>query len=166
MRRHDFRGAKCTKRNLDKCEGVCKTYDDLQYVFASLLNESEDVAFFEMNVVLEGLELEGKFHSDFIIHKKDGGLAIRECVHRDKLTRPLTCKLLDASRAYWKVIKSKGFDVELNQEKEDIIDELTGVLMFPFNDIEILDKFSSVSYQWEVCPTEEDMVDWNDLEEE
>ena len=38
--------------------------------------------------------------------------------------------------------------------------------MFPFNDIEILDKFSSVSYQWEVWPTEEDMVDWNDLEEE
>lgn len=66
----------------------------------------------------------------------------------------------------WKVIKSKGFDVDLNQEKEDIIDELTGVLMFPFNDIEILDKFSSVSYQWEVWPTEEDMVDWNDLEEE
>lgn len=26
---------------------------------------------------------------------------IRECVERSKLTRPLTCKLLDASRNYW-----------------------------------------------------------------
>ena len=117
MRRHDFRGAKCTKRNLDKCEGVCKTYDDLQYAFASLLNESEDVEFFEMNVVLEGLELEGKFHSDFIIHKKDGGLAIRECVHRDKLTRPLTCKLLDASRAYWKSHGVYDWGIVIDKEK-------------------------------------------------
>lgn len=65
-----------------------------------------------------------------------------------------------------RVIKSKRFDIDVNQEMEDIIDELTGVLKFPFNDIEILDIFSNVSYQWEVWPTEEDMVDWNDLEEE
>lgn len=28
MKRSDFRGAKCIKRNLDKCEGVCRTYGD------------------------------------------------------------------------------------------------------------------------------------------
>lgn len=64
-----------------------------------------------------------------------------------------------------RVIKSKRFDIDVNQEMEDLIDELTRVLMFPFNDIEILDKFSNISYQWEVWPADADMVDWNDLEE-
>lgn len=101
MRRSDYRGAKCTKRTLEKCEGVCRTFDILQYKFADLLNESDDVVSFSTNVLLEGLELEGKFTSDFVVTKVDGGLMVRECVFRDKIMKPLTCKLLDASRDYW-----------------------------------------------------------------
>ncbi len=34
--------------------------------------------------------------------KADGGLMVRECVSRRHLTKPMTTKLLDASRNYWK----------------------------------------------------------------
>ena len=34
--------------------------------------------------------------------KVDGGLMVRECVSRKHLTKPMTTKLLDASRNYWK----------------------------------------------------------------
>ena len=104
------------KRTLSKCEGVCRTYDDIQYGYATLLDKSEDVEFFEVNVLMEGLEI-GAYTCDFIIHKKNGGLAIRECVHRDKLTRPLTCKLLDASRAYWKSHGVYDWGIVIDMEK-------------------------------------------------
>ena len=54
--------------------------------------------------------------------KNDGELMVRECVFRDKISRPLTCKMLDASREYWKshgitdwgivVDKAKGGDFD------------------------------------------------------
>ena len=100
MRKKGYKGVKCTKRNVRKCEGVCRTYDELQYKFADLLSESADVQSFQVNVLLDGLEL-GAYTSDFVATKTDGTLMVRECVYRDKLTKPLTCKMLDASREYW-----------------------------------------------------------------
>ena len=101
MRRSDYRGAKCVKRKLSKCEEVCRTYGDLQYKFADVLEASDDVVSFRVNVELVGLALDGKYTSDFVATKTDGTLMVRECVYRDKLTKPLTCKMLDASREYW-----------------------------------------------------------------
>ena len=120
MRKKDYKG-RVEKRVFSKCEGVCRTYDKLQYQYATLLNESDDVKNFMVNVLMEGLEL-GAYVSDFVITKNDGGLMVRECVFRDKITRPLTCKMLDASREYWKshgitdwgivVDKAKGGDFD------------------------------------------------------
>lgn len=101
MRKKNYKGAKVTKRMLSKCEGVCRTYDDIQYAYATLLSQAEDVQSFRVNVLLEGLQ-EGDYTSDFVIVKADGGLMIRECVSRRHLTKPMTTKLLDASRKYWK----------------------------------------------------------------
>lgn len=101
MRKSDYRGAKCVKRKLSKCEGVCRTYGDLQYAFADVLELAEDVVSFKVNVLLEGIELEGKYTSDFVIKKADGNLMIRECVERTKIHTPKNCELLDACKAFW-----------------------------------------------------------------
>ena len=65
MRRSDYRGAKCVKRKLSKCEDVCRTYGDLQYKFADLLETSDDIASFQVNVEMTGLKIDGKFTTDF-----------------------------------------------------------------------------------------------------
>ena len=101
MRKKNYKGMKVTKRMLSKCEGMCRTYDAIQYAYADLLSKAEDVQSFRVNVLLEGLQ-EGDYTSDFVIVKADGGLMIRECVSRRHLTKPMTTKLLDASRNYWK----------------------------------------------------------------
>ena len=43
MRKKNYKGAKCTKRYVNKCDDVCKTYDAIQYVYANLLSETEEV---------------------------------------------------------------------------------------------------------------------------
>lgn len=101
MRKKNYKGAKVTKRMLSKCEGVCRTYDSIQYAYADLLSKAEDVQSFRVNVLLEGLQ-EGEYTSDFVITNTYGGLMVRECVSRKHLTKPMTAKLLDVSRAYWK----------------------------------------------------------------
>lgn len=101
MRKKNYKGAKVSKRVVAKCEGVCRTYDAIQYAYANLLSEAEEVKSFQVNVLLQGLE-EGAYTSDFVITKADGNLMVRECVSRKHLTKPMTTKLLDASRNYWK----------------------------------------------------------------
>ena len=89
MRKKNYKGAKCTKRYIAKCEGVCKTYDPIQYAYADLLSESEDVKSFQVNVFLEGLA-DGEYTTDFVIEKTDGTLMVRECISRKHLTKPMT----------------------------------------------------------------------------
>ena len=101
MRKKNYKGAKVSKRVVAKCEGVCRTYDAIQYAYANLLSETEEVKSFQVHVLLQGLE-EGAYTSDFVIAKADGNLMVRECVSRKHLTKPMTPKLLDASRNYWK----------------------------------------------------------------
>ncbi|MBA4688112.1 MAG: hypothetical protein H2184_13220 [Candidatus Galacturonibacter soehngenii] len=120
MRKKDFRGAKCVKRYIEKCEDVCKTYSPLQYDFTDLLNESEDIISFRCNVLLEGLA-EGEYTSDIVATKQDGNLMVRECVDRNKLTRPLTAKMLDMSRDYWKLHGIIDWGIVI--EKEGAADE-------------------------------------------
>lgn len=100
MRKRNYKGVKCTKRTVKKCEGVCKTYDPIQYAYADLLSEAEGIKAFQVNVLLEGLP-EGEYTSDFVIEKSNGGLMVRECVSRKHLAKPMTVKMLDLSREYW-----------------------------------------------------------------
>ena len=75
---------------------VCRTFDAIQSAYADLLNGSEDIKSFRVNVLLDG-----GYTSDFVCTKTDGDLMVRECVFRKFLMKPLTVKLLDASREYW-----------------------------------------------------------------
>ena len=120
MRAKTFRGSRCTKKKLKKCEEVARTYDKIQTRYADILDNDESIKSIRVNVVLEDLD-EGEFTSDFVCTKTDGDLMVRECVFRKKLSLPRTCKLLDASMQYWnrRGVKDWGIVVE----REDFEDE-------------------------------------------
>ena len=99
MRKKNFKG-RCEKRKIPKCEDVCRTYDPIQYAYADLLSTDDGIQEIRCNVLLDGLE-EGEYTTDFVCTKTDGDLMVRECVYRKFLMKPMTVKLLDASREYW-----------------------------------------------------------------
>lgn len=91
---------RCTKRNLSKSTDVCRCYNDLQSAYAEILQASDDVESFTCNLPLRGLEI-GDYTSDFYIRRTSGSFAVRECVSRKHLIKPMTVRILDASRDYW-----------------------------------------------------------------
>ena len=99
MKKKGYKG-RCEKRTLPKCQGVCRTYDPIQRTFADVLEKDASIQAYQCNVLLEGLSI-GEYTTDFLCTQADGGLLVRECVARDHLMKPLTVKLLDASRDYW-----------------------------------------------------------------
>lgn len=99
MRKKGFKG-KCEKISLSKSKEICRTYDPIQGKYAEKLEESPDIQEIRCNVLLEGLE-EGEYTSDFVCVKTNGDLMVRECLQRDRLTKPMNAKLLNASRNYW-----------------------------------------------------------------
>lgn len=99
MRKKNFKG-RCEKRMIAKCAEVCRTYDPIQYAFADMLAEDDTVREIRCNVPLDGAEVE-EYTTDFVCARTDGDLMVRECVYRKFLSKPLTIKLLDASREYW-----------------------------------------------------------------
>ena len=99
MRKKNFKG-RCEKRTISKCDEVCRTFDPIQYAYADVLQASEDIKEIRCNVPMDGLSV-GDYTSDFVCTKTNGDLLVRECVDRRFLTKPLTVKLLDASRLYW-----------------------------------------------------------------
>jgi len=99
MRKKNYKG-RCEKRTLPKCKEVCKTYDAIQAAYAEVLQECDEVKEIRCNVLLDGLEI-GEYTSDFVCVKTDGDLMVRECIFRKFLMKPMTVKLLDASREYW-----------------------------------------------------------------
>lgn len=120
MRPRNFKGGRCTKRKLKKCEEIAKTYDKIQTKYADILDRDENIKSIRVNVVLEGLD-EGEFTSDFVCVKTDGDLMVRECVFRKKLSLPRTCKLLDASMQYWnrRGVTDWGIVVEMEEETNE-----------------------------------------------
>ena len=99
MRKKNFKG-RCEKRVIGKCAEVCRTYDAVQYACADLLQVDDGIKEIRCNVLLDGLDIV-EYTSDFVCTKVDGDLMVRECVYRRLLMKPLTVKLLDASRKYW-----------------------------------------------------------------
>ena len=99
MRKKNYKG-RCEKRVLSKCKEVCRTYDDIQSAYAELLQKSDSITEIRCNVLFNSLEA-GEYTSDFVCVKTDGDMMVRECVNRKYLTKPMTVKLLDASRNYW-----------------------------------------------------------------
>lgn len=99
MRKMGFKG-RCTKKALSKSKEICRTYDPIQGKYAEKLEESPEIQEIRCNVLMEGLE-EGEYTSDFVCIKTNGDLMVRECLQRDRLTKPMNVKLLNASRNYW-----------------------------------------------------------------
>lgn len=97
MRKKNFK-ERCEKRRISKCEGVCRTYDSIQRVYVDKLVEDTSIKSIRCNVPLVGLELED-YTTDFVCVRENGEMMVRECVFRRYLTKPMTVKLLDMSRA-------------------------------------------------------------------
>ncbi len=96
MRKKNYKG-RCEKRIIEKCNGVCRTYDAVQYAYADILQKMDDIVEMRCNVPLDDTE----YTSDFVCTKSDGGIMVRECIFRKLLSRPTTADLLDMSRDYW-----------------------------------------------------------------
>lgn len=102
MKPKGYKRTRCEKRTMSKCaDGVARTYNVIEARYADKLEQNPDVKEFRCQVLLDGLEM-GEYCSDFVAMKVDGDLMVRECVFRKHLTKPMTAKLLDASRLYWK----------------------------------------------------------------
>ena len=100
MRKKGYRGVRCEKRSIPKCEGICRTYDELQSNYADTLAEDETVAEIRCNVLMKGLEI-GEYTTDFVCIRTDGSMFVRECVFRKLLKRHKTIELLTESQKYW-----------------------------------------------------------------
>lgn len=115
--RKKIQKVRCVKRNIPKCNEVCKTYDAVQHAYADVLASLDDVVEIRCNVVLDGLEGHVCYTSDFVCTKQNGDLMVRECVLRKYLLKPLTVKLLEMSRQYWEThgISDWGITVDAEQ---------------------------------------------------
>ena len=91
---------RCEKRSLNKAVGVCHLYSSIQSRYADYLQANKDIKEIRCNYALDNFEL-GDYTSDFVCQKADGSYMVRECVDRRHLAKPLTIRLLDASRLYW-----------------------------------------------------------------
>ena len=89
------------KKKLPKCISTFYAYNSLQLKFGELLSSRDDVQDFKANVKLDGFPLGDSYTTDFVITTTEGKTFIRECVYKDKILKPLTIKMLDASREYW-----------------------------------------------------------------
>jgi len=110
---------RCTKRNLSKSTDVCRCYSDLQSAYADVLQACEDVETFTCNMPLKRLEL-GNYTSDFFIKRTNGTYMVRECVLRNHLTKPMTVRLLDASREYWYRHKVTDWGIVIEKEADNV----------------------------------------------
>ena len=111
----NFKG-RCTKRVLKKCKDVVRTYNEIQTSYADVLEQNEEITEFQCNVILDGLDI-GDYSTDFLCVKKDGDLMVRECVERRYLMKPMTVKLLDASREYWYSHGVTDWGLVIDEEK-------------------------------------------------
>lgn len=96
MRKEKYKG-RAEKRMVEKCVGLCVTYDGLHKKLTDMLSENEDIKEFRCNVLMEGVG----YTSDVVATAEDGHLIVYECAYRKTLIRPSVGELLDKSRAYW-----------------------------------------------------------------
>lgn len=119
MKPKGYKRTRCEKRTMSKCvDGVARTYNVLESKYADRLEADPNVKEFRCQVLLEGLEI-GEYCSDFVATKADGDLMVRECVYRKHLTKPMTAKLLDASRNYWRRRGVADWGIVIDKKKED-----------------------------------------------
>ena len=106
---------RCEKRSLGKAVGVCRLFSSIQSRYADKLQANMEVKEIRCNYALDGFEL-GDYTSDFVCLKVDGSYMVRECVDRRHLAKPLTIRLLDASRLYWLNKGISDWGIVINSE--------------------------------------------------
>ena len=74
--------------------------DIVETIFLPSSGNNPTIREIRCNVPMDDLEV-GEYITDFVCVKMDGDWMVRECVCRKHLTKPMTIKLLDASREYW-----------------------------------------------------------------
>lgn len=103
------------KKKLSKCRLIFYAYSDLQYKYGCQLDEDSQIAEIKCNVLIEECELGNGYTTDFYCTKTNGDIFVRECVYKDKLLKPLTIKMLDASRNYWIANGVSDWGIVLNE---------------------------------------------------
>ena len=63
MRPKNFKGGRCIKTKLKKCEEVARTYDKIQTAYADVLDKDKNIEVIKCNVLLENLE--GMFYDSY-----------------------------------------------------------------------------------------------------
>lgn len=99
MIKKNYKG-RCVKRTVPKAKEICKTYNNIQYSYLDVLQNREDIKEIRCNVPVELPQL-GEYTTDILCVIDTGDLFVRECVFRNHISKPLTVRLLDASREYW-----------------------------------------------------------------
>ena len=105
------------KKKLSKCKSIFYAYNDLQFKYGDQLDANPDIAEIRCNVPIEECELGTTYTTDFYCLKTNGDALVRECVYKEKLLRPQTIKMLDASRDYWLSKGIKDWGIVLNESK-------------------------------------------------
>ena len=115
MRKKDYKG-RCVKKAISKSKEICRTYDPIQEKYLDLVQEREDVTEIRCNVPIELPSL-GSYTSDVVCITDCGEMFVRECVFRQRISKPMTIKLLDASREYWIRRGVKDWGIVTDEEK-------------------------------------------------
>ena len=110
MHRKNYKG-RCIKKKVTKCEMAARTYSDIALAYLDVLERNGEVKSFECNV-----QISDDYVSDFVITKTDGELAVRECVDREKISKPMNVKLLEMSRNYWTGCGVKDWGLVVNEK--------------------------------------------------
>ena len=90
MIKKNYKG-RCERKQLSKCEGVCRLYNKIQSAYTDVLETNNEITKYRCNVALDNLDI-GEYTTDFLCWKTDGTLRVRECVKRDQLTWPSVTK--------------------------------------------------------------------------
>lgn len=106
---------RCEKRTFSKAVGICRLYSSIQSRYADLLQANADIKEIRCNYALDGLEL-GQYTSDFVCLRQDGTYMVRECIDRRHLDKPMTIRLLEASRLYWLHKGISDWGIVINSE--------------------------------------------------
>ena len=104
------------KKRIDRSKNILFAYSELQLRYAERLEIDSEIVDIKSNVRLVGFELGDNYTSDFYYVKSNGEIVVRECVYKDKLLKPRTIKLLDASRSYWLNHGVSNWGIVLNED--------------------------------------------------
>ena len=86
------------KTKLSKSKNGFHAHNNTQLKYEKKLDEDEEAVGIKANIKLVGCELGDYYTTDAYCIRKNGEPFVRECISRERLMKPLTAHMLDASR--------------------------------------------------------------------